>query len=52
MAVPWVFGRARCEGAKIAPEPIYVEAWEKGNIGNALPKTERKPLKPSSSYIL
>lgn len=48
MAVPWVCGPECRERAKIAPEPIYVEAWEKGNIGNALPKLEQKPLKPSS----
>ncbi|QOU03806.1 hypothetical protein IM720_24345 [Pseudomonas fluorescens] len=31
-------------GRKTAFRPIYVEAWEKGNIGNTFDKKVKNPL--------
>ena len=52
MVVPWalhqVSAQGRCGGSQAASTMVYVEAWEKGNIGNAVEKPELKPLKSMS----
>ena len=44
MVLHQVHAQGQCRGSKTASTMVYVEAWEKGNIGNRLDKNSIKPF--------